>query len=90
LQGPVPDAVKAAARKLWGNVEVVDSLQFGSTDSRYLREIGIAAYGVDTAPGSLDDIKKGYGAHGEHERTPAKWLPAGTDFLREIVRELTR
>ena len=49
LTGPVPDAVRAAAHKLWGDVPVFPSMQVGATDSRYLREAGILAYGVDTA-----------------------------------------
>jgi acetylornithine deacetylase/succinyl-diaminopimelate desuccinylase-like protein len=88
LQGPIPDAVRAAAHQLWGGVPVVNALQFGATDSRYLREIGIAAYGVDTSPTTLDDIRHGFGAHGANERAPAKWLPAGTDFLRNVVKQL--
>lgn len=90
IEGPVPEAVRAAARKLWRDAAVVNALQFGTTDSRYLREIGIASYGIDTAPISLDDIRSGFGAHGANERAPVKWLPAGTEFLRQIVRRLTQ
>ena len=90
LTGPVPSAVRAAAKKLWGDVPVINGLQFGSTDSKYLREIGIAAYGIDTAPASLEDTRRGFGAHGANERAPLKWLPAGTQFLREVVRELVK
>jgi acetylornithine deacetylase/succinyl-diaminopimelate desuccinylase-like protein len=90
LVGPVPDAVHAAARKLWGDVPVVNSIQYGASDSRYLREAGIHSYGIDTAPTSLDEIRSGHSAHGANERAPVKWLPAGTDFLREVVRELVK
>lgn len=90
LQGPIPDAVRAVAHEMWGNVPVVNSLQFGSTDSKYLREIGIPSYGIDTAPVSLDDIRRGVGAHGANERASLKWLPAGTDFLRNVVKQLVR
>src|SRR5260370_22249156 len=86
LTGPVPFAVRAAAKKLWGDVPVINGLQFGSTDSKYLREIGIAAYGIDTAPASLEDTRRGFGAHGANERAPLKWLPAGTQVLRGGVR----
>lgn len=90
ISGPVPDAVRAAVRKLWGEVPVVNALQFGATDSRYLRAIGISAYGVDTAAGSLDDIRQGFSAHGANERASLKWLPQGTAFLREVVAELVK
>jgi len=90
LTGAVPDAVHAAARKLWGDVPVFPSLQVGATDSRYLREAGILAYGVDTAPTSLEDTRRGFGAHGANERAPVKWLHPGTEFLREVVKELVK
>jgi len=90
LTGPVPDAVRAAARKLWGEVPVVGAIQYGASDSRYLREAGIHSYGIDTAPTSLDEIRSGHGPHGANERAPLKWLPAGTEFLRQVVRELVK
>lgn len=90
LEGPVPSAVRAAARKLFGGSPVVNAMMFGSTDSKYLRQIGIASYGIDTSPVSLDDLRRGFGAHGANERAPVRWLPQGTEFLREIVRELVK
>ncbi len=89
-EGAVPDAVRAAAKKVFGGAAVLETLQMGATDSRYLREIGILAYGIHTAPGSLEDIRSGFGAHGANERRPEKWLPEGTRFLREIVAELVK
>ena len=88
LTGAVPDAVRAAAHKLWGDVPVFPSLQVGATDSRYLRDAGVLAYGIDTSPASLEDTRQGYGAHGANERAAAKWLHPGTEFLREVVRQL--
>lgn len=90
LEGPVPQAVQAAARKVFPGAAVVDSLQFGATDSRYLRAIGIEAYGIATAPGTLDDTRRGFGAHGANERRAEKWLHPGTEFLAAVVDELTR
>lgn len=90
LAGPVPDAVHAAARESWGDVPVINAIQFGASDSRSLREIGIASYGIHTAPSSLDDTRNGFGAHGANERVPLKWLPAGTAFLREVVAHLVQ
>ena len=90
LTGPVPDAVAVAAHKVFGDATVVESLQLGATDSRYLREIGIAAYGVATAPSSIDDTRKGFGSHGANERRPLKWLKPGTEFLRALVAALAR
>jgi len=89
-EGAVPAAVRAASQRVFGDAQVVETLQMGATDSRYLREIGILAYGIHTAPGALDDIRKGFGAHGANERRPEKWLPEGTRFLKEIVADLVK
>lgn len=89
-EGAVPSAVRAAAQRVFGDAPVLETLQLGATDSRYLREIGILAYGIHTAPGTLDDVRKGMGAHGANERRPVRWLPEGTRFLREVVRELVK
>jgi acetylornithine deacetylase/succinyl-diaminopimelate desuccinylase-like protein len=90
LEGPVPSAVRAAAKKIFGDIPVVETISTGGTDSRYLRAAGIAAYGIHTAPGTLDDQRAGRGAHGADERRSIKWLPSGTEYLRAIVAELVR
>jgi acetylornithine deacetylase/succinyl-diaminopimelate desuccinylase-like protein len=90
IEGPVPAAVRIAARKIYGDIPVVETIMTGASDSRYLRAIGINAYGIHTAPGTLDDIRAGRGAHGADERRSLKWLPTGTEYLRTIVSELTR
>jgi len=59
-----------------------DSLAFCQ---KLLRETGIA-----TAPGTLDDVRAGRGAHGADERRNLRWLPAGTEYLRAIVTELVK
>jgi len=84
----VDRAVRGVAKKLWGDVPVITTLQPGGTDSRYLRQIGIAAYGIHTAPGTLDDQRKGFGAHGANERRPVRWLADGVRFLKEITLSL--
>jgi acetylornithine deacetylase/succinyl-diaminopimelate desuccinylase-like protein len=89
LEGPVPQAIRAAARKLWGEVPVVETIQLGASDSGYLRAAGIEAYDISTAPSATEDTRKGFGPHNANERAPEKWLSAGTDFLREVVRGLT-
>jgi acetylornithine deacetylase/succinyl-diaminopimelate desuccinylase-like protein len=88
--GPVFDAVSATAKKLWGDVRVLPTMTAGGTDSRYLRQIGVAAYGVSVAPGTLDDQRKGFGAHGANERRLVRWLPDGVRFLREVTLALAR
>lgn len=90
IEGPVPAAVRVAAKKIYGDIPVVETIMTGASDSRYLRTIGINAYGIATAPGTLDDIRAGRGAHGADERRSLKWLPTGTEYLRAIVSELVK
>ena len=83
-------ALKAAAVQVFGkDVQVAPAMGTGASDSRYLRQLGVLCYGLSTSPMTLDDIKQGYGAHGANERRPVKWLPAGVDYLRAAVQELT-
>ena len=88
LRPEVERAVQGAAKKLWGDVPVLSVLSTGATDSRYLRQAGISAYGINTAPGTLGDQRKGFGAHGANERRPVRWLGDGVRFLREMALSL--
>jgi acetylornithine deacetylase/succinyl-diaminopimelate desuccinylase-like protein len=88
--GEVERAVRAAAARVFGDAVVIPILQMGATDSRHLRRVGIASYGLHTAPGTLDDQRKGFAAHGANERRLVRWLPEGTQFLREVVAELVK
>ena len=91
LRPDVEAAVRDAAAKIWGNgVKVLTTLSPGATDSRYLRQAGIAAYGLHVAPGTLDDERKGFGAHGANERRPVKFLADGVRYLQEITLSLAR
>ena len=36
------------------------------------------------------NVVEPFGAHGANERAPVKWLPAGTDFLRNVVKQLVQ
>ena len=82
-------AMQAVTTRLWGaGVPVTPTMSAGASDSRYLRQAGVRAYGIATAPQTTDDVSKGYGAHGANERRAVRWLPEGTNFLRELVREL--
>jgi acetylornithine deacetylase/succinyl-diaminopimelate desuccinylase-like protein len=90
LTGEVPAAIRKATAKVFPRAAVVGVMGTGATDSRHLRAAGIHAFGVDTAPVTLDDARKGVVAHGPDERRPVKWIGEGTRYLREIVLELVR
>jgi acetylornithine deacetylase/succinyl-diaminopimelate desuccinylase-like protein len=90
LRPDVEQAVRHAAQQEFGDAPVVTTISAGGTDSRQLRQVGIAAFGVGVAPGTLDDQRKGFGAHGANERRATRWLAPGVRFLRAVTLELAR
>jgi acetylornithine deacetylase/succinyl-diaminopimelate desuccinylase-like protein len=91
---PPGDEVLSAMRKvagaLWPGVPVVSTMSTGATDSRHLRAIGIAAYGVGVSPTTKAEGLASHVAHGPDERRPSKWLADGARYLRELTYELAR
>ena len=91
LRPDLEAAVRAATTKIWGSgVTVLQTMSAGATDSRYLRQAGIAAYGIHVAPGTLDDQRKGFGAHGANERRAVKFLAGGVQYLELITLALAQ
>lgn len=90
LGGPVSQAIAQVAAKLWPGAAVIHSLSTGATDSRFLRAMGVHAYGIATAPGTIADARQGFGAHGPRERRPVKWLGPGARFLRDVTAALVQ
>ena len=88
VRGPVRDAVEKAAHALFGaDVTVVARVGTGASDSRFLRQIGIGAYGVGLVA-KPEELTRN--AHGPDEGAPAASYPAGVAFLRAIVHELAQ
>ena len=58
---------------------------FGGSDSRFLREKGILAYGVFPVLVSMADIQR---VHGSDENISVENMIRGTAMLRDIVRKL--
>ncbi|WP_394835416.1 M20/M25/M40 family metallo-hydrolase [Pendulispora rubella] len=88
--GIVPAAIKRIAGKTWPGVPVVGAMGTGATDSRHLRAIGIAAYGVSVSPISKKESLSGHGAHGPDERRPTKWLADGARYLQDLTMDLAK
>jgi acetylornithine deacetylase/succinyl-diaminopimelate desuccinylase-like protein len=86
VKGPVRDAVAKATREVLGpDVLVVARIGLGASDSRFLRQIGIGAYGVGLMA-RPEEVKRA--PHGPDEGMPAASFPVGVGFLRAIVKEL--
>jgi acetylornithine deacetylase/succinyl-diaminopimelate desuccinylase-like protein len=84
-QGEVPAAIEKIAGQLWPSVPVIPMMSRGATDSRYLREKGVAAYGINPIAETESDGRR---AHGVDERIPIASLDPAVDFLHRLVWEL--
>jgi acetylornithine deacetylase/succinyl-diaminopimelate desuccinylase-like protein len=86
-RGPVRDAVEKATQLVYGNVPVVARIGLGASDSRFLRKVGIRAYGLGLLA-KPDELTRN--PHGPDEAAPASSFPLGMAFLREVVRVLAQ
>jgi acetylornithine deacetylase/succinyl-diaminopimelate desuccinylase-like protein len=89
-EGEVPDAIRRVTERFWGKVPVVPSFGFGSSDDRFLTPRGVRVYGAHPCPGSNEDARQGYGAHGPDERVPVRWYSEGVRWFHALVLELAR
>lgn len=87
LTGEGVDAARDVAQAMWPGLPVLPVLDAGASDSRFLRQLGIAAYGLSPLPGFESDD---YHIHGEDERVPVASLRTGVEFLHRWVLALAR
>jgi acetylornithine deacetylase/succinyl-diaminopimelate desuccinylase-like protein len=85
LNPEIVDAVKSATQRLWPGVPVVPIMVPYATDGAYLRAAGIPTYGVQGFFMDRDDIR----FHGRDERLLTKSFFEGTQFLYELVKNLS-
>lgn len=88
--GEVVEAFHAVAPRVFGKAAHFSMLSTGASDSRYLRTVGIEAYGIGVWPISSDEGAAGHGAHGADERRPLKWFTPGLRYADALVRALVR
>lgn len=67
------------------NAVCLPVISTGSTDSKYLRSLGIPAYGIGHMDAEYDQ-NISLTMHGRNERTDVKSLRLKTDFLTELAR----
>jgi acetylornithine deacetylase/succinyl-diaminopimelate desuccinylase-like protein len=72
-----------AMKKYDPQAELVPYMSTGASDSRYFREMGMAAYGIQTdiTPGALERM------HGHNERISTESLLFGIQVFHEVVKE---
>ncbi len=70
--------------KLYGGLPIVPVMDTGASDGKYLRIVGIPAYGVPGVFEDVDDTR----AHGKDERIGVKDFYDGVDFYYEFIKAL--
>ena len=84
LNPEMMSAVEEISVAMWPGVPVIPTMSGGYTDSRWLRNAGIPAYGVS---GLFSDPGKS-GVHGLNEQVGVKALYDSKEFLYRLVKRL--
>jgi acetylornithine deacetylase/succinyl-diaminopimelate desuccinylase-like protein len=85
LMGEVPTVLRKLAKETWPNAPVLPVMQNSTTDSLYLRQRNIQAYGFFPLGLSEQDYLR---AHGVDERLPIAGIRPGIDFMYRLVQQL--
>jgi acetylornithine deacetylase/succinyl-diaminopimelate desuccinylase-like protein len=80
----VMQAVERISSEMWPGVPVIPTMSGGYTDSRWLRNAGIAAYGVS---GLFSDAGSN-GVHGRNEHVGVQQVYDCKEFLYRLVKAL--
>ncbi len=84
LHGEVMAAIETLSAEFWPGVPVIPIMSTGATDSAYLRNAGIPAYGQSGLADEVDDFR----AHGKDERVPVRSFHDGHEYLYRLVKML--
>ena len=85
VEGADIDAVRKIIGEMWPGVPVIPSMSYGASDSLFLRQAGIEAYGLSPIVNTDADGRR---AHGIDERIPVSSLRTGVEFYGRLAREL--
>jgi acetylornithine deacetylase/succinyl-diaminopimelate desuccinylase-like protein len=85
LHGEVMAAIEALSAEFWPGIPVIPSMSAAASDSTYLRNAEIPAFGHSGLADDVDDFR----AHGKDERVPVKSFFAGQEYLYRLVRTLS-
>jgi acetylornithine deacetylase/succinyl-diaminopimelate desuccinylase-like protein len=78
------EVIESVTRKYFPDVVVASSVSTGFTDSHFLRDLGITAYGY--SPVAIPLADRG-GAHGNNERISVENIQRGVAMMLETLRE---
>jgi acetylornithine deacetylase/succinyl-diaminopimelate desuccinylase-like protein len=71
--------------RVWPGIPVIPTMSAAGTDSTYLRNAGIPAYGHSGLAADVDDFR----AHRKDERVPVKSFFEGQEYLYRFVKTLS-
>jgi acetylornithine deacetylase/succinyl-diaminopimelate desuccinylase-like protein len=77
--------IEKLTAKFWPGVPVLPIMSTGASDSLYLRNAGIPAYGHSGLENDIFDVR----AHGKDERVNVKAFFTGQEYLYELVKQLS-
>jgi acetylornithine deacetylase/succinyl-diaminopimelate desuccinylase-like protein len=78
-------AVEKVTAEFWPGIPVIPTMSTGATDGRFLRNAGIATYGMTGLAMDIDDVR----AHGRDERVPIQSFDTGLEFLYRLIKTLS-
>lgn len=83
-----PDLLRTIGKltqKFWPGIPVLPTMSTGATDSLYLRNAGIPAYGHSGLASDFFDVR----SHGKDERVSVSAFFTGQEYLYELVKQLS-
>lgn len=84
LRSDVMNAITTLTAKFWPGIPVLPIMSTGATDSLYLRNAGIPAYGHSGLAADIFDVR----AHGKDERVGVQAFFTGQEYLYQLVKQL--
>ena len=86
LRKDVVDVIEGLTQKMWPGVTVVPFMSTGATDSRFMRNAGMAMYGVSGIFFEPSDAR----SHGLDERVEQKRLYDGREFMYQMIKQFAQ
>jgi acetylornithine deacetylase/succinyl-diaminopimelate desuccinylase-like protein len=85
LHQEIMGAIEKLTAEFWPGTPVIPIMSPAASDSTYLRNAGIPAYGHSGLADDVDDFR----AHGKDERVPVKSFFEGQEYLYRLVKTLS-
>jgi acetylornithine deacetylase/succinyl-diaminopimelate desuccinylase-like protein len=84
LHPAILGSLKEVVDSMWPGTQIMAVMAAGATDGKYLRNVGIPAYGINGTFGEAGESR----AHGRDERTNVRAFEEGLDFMYRLMRNL--